>query len=42
VDIEIPKLEGCQMYYMSPQHKPRVMVEDDRWRETNIQEEEVG
>jgi len=36
------KLEGCRMYYMYPQHKPRVMLDNDRWREMNIQEEEVS
>ena len=30
---EFLKLEGCRMYYMSPQHKPRVILDDDRERE---------
>ena len=39
---EFLKLEGCRMYYMSPQHKPRVILDDDRWREMGIPGEEVG
>ena len=39
---EFLKLEGCRMYYMSPLHKPRVILDDDRWREMGIPGEEVG
>ena len=33
--------EGCRMYYMSPRHKPRVLLEDEQWTECCRPGEEV-
>ena len=39
---EILQVEGCRMYHMSPHHKPRVLLDDDRWADSCLPGEEVG
>ena len=39
---EFLQVEGCRMYHMSPHHKPRVLLDDDRWADLCLPGEEVG
>ncbi len=39
---EYLKMEGCQMYYMSPTHKPRTLLEDTDWKNISHPGEEVS
>ncbi len=36
------KMEGCRMLYMSPSHKPRVLLSDVSWTAISRPGEEVG
>ena len=39
---EFLQVEGCRMYHMSSHHKPRVLLDDDRWADSCLPGEEVG
>ena len=39
---EFLQVKGCQMYHMSPHHKPRVLLDDDSWADSCLPGEEVG
>ena len=39
---EFLQVEGCRMYHMSPHHKPRMLLDDDRWADSCLPGEEVG